>query len=46
MVTKYPIYVLSKGRYNACLTANFLIKDGVEFYLVVEKSEYNLYRKK
>ena len=45
-LNKYPIYVISKGRVNNCLTANFLIKDGVEFILVVEPQEYQEYRDK
>ena len=26
----YPVYVISKGRYDSCLTANFLLKDKVD----------------
>lgn len=40
----YPIYVISKGRHDCCLTAKFLIKDGVDFSIVVEPQEYDLYR--
>lgn len=40
----YPIYVISKGRSDVCLTAKFLIKDGVKFSIVVEPQEYDLYR--
>ena len=36
---KYPIYVISKGRYENCLTAKFLIEDKVDFKLVVEPQE-------
>lgn len=46
MTTKYPVYVLSKGRYDCCLTANFFVEDGVEFNLVVESHEYELYKKR
>jgi len=42
---RYPIYVLSKGRYEKCPTAKFLIKDGVDFTLVVEKHERLEYAK-
>lgn len=40
---KYPIYVISKGRSDRCLTANFLVKDKVPFKLVVEPQEADLY---
>ena len=36
---RYPIYVISKGRYENCLTAKFLIEDKVDFKLVVEPQE-------
>jgi len=42
---KYPIYIPSKGRYNNCLTAKFLIKDQVDFYLVIEPQEKKYYEK-
>jgi hypothetical protein len=42
---KYPLYVISKGRYNYNHTANFLIKSNIDFYLVVESDEYDLYKK-
>ncbi len=41
--TRYPIYVISKGRSERCLTARFLIKDSVDFRLVVEPQEADLY---
>jgi hypothetical protein len=40
---RYPIYVISKGRSDSCLTAKFLIKDGVKFHIVVELQEKELY---
>ena len=40
---KYPIYVPSKGRASQCLTARFLKRDGVDFYLVVEEQEVEAY---
>ena len=43
---KYPIYVISKGRYDCCYTADFLVKDKVPFKLVIEKQELDLYLKK
>jgi len=40
---RYPIYVISKGRYDVCLTAKFLLNDGVPFHLVVEPQEFDSY---
>ena len=42
---KYPVYVISKGRADTCLTANFLLKDKVNFKLVIEPQEYKKYSK-
>jgi hypothetical protein len=44
--TKYPVYVLSKGRYDKCKTAMFLEKDEVDYKLVVEIQEYEEYAKR
>lgn len=44
--TKYPIYIISKGRYTSNLTARFLIKSNIDFKLVVESDEYDLYNQK
>lgn len=43
LLPNYPLYVISKGRYDNCLTPTFLIEDGVPFYLVVEPQEADLY---
>jgi len=43
---RYPIYVLSKGRYERCTTAKFLQRDGVPFNLVVEDHEKDEYAKR
>ena len=40
---KYPIYIISKGRYDSNLTAIALREIGLNFFLVVEPLEYNLY---
>lgn len=40
-----PVYVISKGRSERCLTAKFLVEDEVPFRLVVEPQEAELYAK-
>lgn len=40
---RYPVYVISKGRADCCLTARFLVKDETPFSLVVEPQEAELY---
>lgn len=42
-MTKYPIFVISKGRPKTCLTCRELNKMGVSYSLVVEPQEYDLY---
>jgi hypothetical protein len=42
---RYPVYVISKGRSDCCLTAKVLMKDGVPFQLVVEPQEREAYEK-
>lgn len=41
--TLYPVYVISKGRYDVCKTSNFLTMCEVNHYVVVEEQEYDLY---
>ena len=43
LLPRYPIYVISKGRSDCCLTARFLVRDEVPFRLVVEPQERELY---
>lgn len=43
LLPRYPVYIPSKGRANACLTAKCLKKDGVPFRLVVEPQEFDAY---
>lgn len=45
MTTKYPVYIVSKGRYENPITAKCFIEDKVDFYIVVEPQEYELYKK-
>ena len=40
---RYPVYVLSKGRADRCLTATFLRDAGIHFWLVVEPQEADAY---
>lgn len=44
-MTKYPVYIVSKGRWENPLTAKFFKKDGVDFKIVVEPQEYENYCK-
>lgn len=46
MSPRYPIYVPSKSRFENCLTAKFLERDGVPFFLVVEPEERKEYVKR
>lgn len=43
---QYPIYVISKGRFENCLTAKLFIKDEVDFKLVIEPQEEEEYTKR
>jgi len=40
---KYPVYVVSKGRWEKRLTSDALFKIGIDHYIVVESSEYEKY---
>lgn len=42
--TKYPIYVVSKGRSNKCYTSRFLSQMQVKHYVVVEPQDVNDYK--
>jgi hypothetical protein len=43
MNPEYPVYVISKGRSNSCMTANHLEKMGIPYNLVIEPQEYKEY---
>lgn len=42
-MNKYPIYIVTKGRWENPLTAKFLKRDGVQFKMLVEPQEYEQY---
>lgn len=42
-MNKYPIYIVSKGRWENPLTAKFFIEGNVDFKILVEPQEYDLY---
>jgi hypothetical protein len=44
MNPKYPVFVISKGRHDRCLTARELTSMNVPFYLVVEPQEESQYK--
>jgi hypothetical protein len=44
MLPKYPVYIVSKGRWDNGLTTRALNEMGVPHYIVVEESELELYR--
>ena len=46
LLPRYPVYVPSKGRSETCFTADFLVRDGVPFRLVVEPQEAERYKAK
>lgn len=40
---KYPIYIISKGRWEIPYTANFLLREKIPFQIAVEPQEYENY---
>lgn len=43
---RYPVYIISKGRFEKCLTAKYLVNDKIKFNLVVEPQEADEYIKR
>jgi hypothetical protein len=41
---KYPIYIVSKGRYEKNPTSKVLTEMKVDFFMIVEENEFNLYK--
>ena len=44
-MNKYPVYIVSKGRWENPLTAKFMEKDGVNYKIAVEPQESDNYAK-
>ena len=44
MKNNFPIYIVSKGRYKRRYTADMLEEMGLDYYIVVEKQEYEQYK--
>ena len=42
-MNKYPIYIVTKGRYENPITAKCFIEDGLDFKMLVEPQEYDQY---
>ena len=42
---RFPIYIVSKGRYKKNPTSKILEKMGIAYHVIVEKTEYNKYAK-
>jgi len=45
MNPKYPIYIISKGRWESRLTSKALERMGVPYHIVIEPQEYPMYSK-
>jgi hypothetical protein len=43
---EYPVYIISKGRYEKTLTADILNNSGINYLIAVEPQEYDLYANK
>jgi hypothetical protein len=43
MNPKYPVYIVSKGRWKSRLTAKALMKRNIPFHIVIEPQEYEQY---
>ena len=43
MIPRYPVYIISKGRWESRLTAKALEKINVPYHIVIEPQEYENY---
>lgn len=44
--TRYPVFIVSKGRYDTPYTAQMFERDNVDYKILVEPQEYDLYAQK
>lgn len=42
---RFPVYIISKGRSDRCKTSKLFDRLGIDYTVVVEQQEYELYRK-
>jgi len=43
MQNKYPVYIISKGRFDVTMTANLFEADNLDYLIAVEPQEYDSY---
>lgn len=43
MQNKFPVYIISKGRFDVTMTANLFEADNLDYLIAVEPQEYELY---
>jgi hypothetical protein len=46
MLNKFPVYIISKGRYDVTLTADKFEEANIDYLIAVEPQEYDLYANK
>lgn len=44
-IIKYPVYIVSKGRYSNPITAKYFLSENIDFKIVIEPQEYEQYLK-
>ena len=43
---RYPVYIISKGRHDKCITARALDEMGIDYKVVIEPQEKDAYAQK
>jgi len=43
-MSKYPVFIISKGRHDVCKTAIHFLQHDVDFKIVIEPQEFELYK--